>query len=77
MDVGKNIWEITEEKRLKLLVHVNRMPENRLPRRILQWEPEGKRREDPKKTRRLDAASTTNQPGTNRRDIRGRDMWRN
>ena len=65
MDVGKNIREIIEEKRSKLLAHVNGMPENRLLRRILEWEPEGTRREDAKKTRLLDGASTTNQPGTN------------
>ena len=49
MDVGKDIWEITEERRLKLLAHVSRMPKNRLRRRILEWEPDGTRRKDPNK----------------------------
>jgi hypothetical protein len=40
MEVGKNILEVTEEKRL----HVKRMPGNRLPLKILEWEPEGMRR---------------------------------
>lgn len=43
MHVGKNIQVVTEEKRLKLLIRVNRMPGKRLPpRRILEWEHEGK-----------------------------------
>jgi hypothetical protein len=36
MDVGKNILEITEEKRLQWFGHVKRMPGNRLPLRILE-----------------------------------------
>jgi hypothetical protein len=50
MEVGKNILEVTEEKRLQWLGHVKRMPGNRLPLKILEWEPEGmRRREDPKR----------------------------
>jgi hypothetical protein len=44
MVVGKNILEITEEKRLRWFGHVKRMPGNRLPCKILEWEPEGTRR---------------------------------
>jgi hypothetical protein len=50
MEVGKNILEVIEEKRLRWFGHVKRMPGNRLPRKILEWEPEGKRIwEDPKR----------------------------
>jgi hypothetical protein len=31
MEVGKNILEVTEEKRLRWFGHVKRMPGNRLP----------------------------------------------
>jgi hypothetical protein len=50
MEVGKNILEVIEEKRLRWFGHVKRMPGNRLPLKILQWEPEGTREgEDPKR----------------------------
>jgi hypothetical protein len=41
MVVGKNILEVIEEKRLRWFGHVKRMPGNRLPLKILEWEPEG------------------------------------
>jgi hypothetical protein len=44
MKVGKNILEVIEEKRLRWFGHVKRMPGNRLPRKVLEWEPEGTRR---------------------------------
>jgi hypothetical protein len=50
MEVRKNILEVTEEKRLRWFGHVKRMPGNRLPLKILEWDPEGtRRREDPKR----------------------------
>jgi hypothetical protein len=47
MEVGKNILEEIEEKRLRWFGHVKRMLGNRLPRKILEWEPE--EWEDPKR----------------------------
>jgi hypothetical protein len=44
MRAGKNILEVIEEKRLRWFGHVKRMPGNRLPLKILEWEPEGTRR---------------------------------
>jgi hypothetical protein len=44
MEVEKNVLEVTEEKRLRWFGHVKRMPGNRLPLKILEWEPEGTRR---------------------------------
>jgi hypothetical protein len=44
MEVGKNILEVVEEKRLRWFGHVKRMPGNRPPLKILEWEPEGTRR---------------------------------
>jgi hypothetical protein len=44
MEVGKNILEIIEEKRLRWFGQVKRMPVKRLPRKILECEPEGTRR---------------------------------
>jgi hypothetical protein len=41
IEVGKNILEVIEEKRLRWLGHVKRMPGNRRPLKILEWEPEG------------------------------------
>jgi hypothetical protein len=43
-EVRKNILEVTEEKRLRRFGHAKRMPGNRLPLKILEWEPEGTRR---------------------------------
>jgi hypothetical protein len=54
MEVGKNILEVTEEKRLRWFGHVKRMPGNRLPLKILEWEPEGTRRRGRPKERWID-----------------------
>jgi hypothetical protein len=78
MEVGKNILEITEEKRLLWFGHVKRMPGNRLPLKILEWEPEGTRRRGIPKERWLDGVrrSMTNH-GLTEEDTRDRDRWRN
>jgi hypothetical protein len=54
MEVGKNISEVTEEKRLRWFGHVKRMPGNRLPLKILECEPEGTRRRGRPKERWID-----------------------
>jgi hypothetical protein len=36
MEVGKNILEVTEEKRLRWFGYVTRMPGNRLPLKIVE-----------------------------------------
>ena len=41
MDVGKNVLEVTEEKRLRCFGHVKGMPVNGLSWKILEWEPKG------------------------------------
>jgi hypothetical protein len=38
MEVGKNILEVIEEKRLRWFGHVKRMPGNRLLLKVLEWE---------------------------------------
>jgi hypothetical protein len=40
MEVRKNILEEIEEQRLRWFGNVKRMPGNRLPLEILEWEPE-------------------------------------
>jgi hypothetical protein len=54
MEVGKNILEVTEEKRLRRFGHVKRMPGNRLPLKILAWEPEESKRRRRSKERWID-----------------------
>jgi hypothetical protein len=54
MEVRKNILEVTEEKRLRRFGHVKRMPGNRLPLKVLEWEPEGTRRRGRPKERWID-----------------------
>jgi hypothetical protein len=78
MEVGKNILEVTEEKRLLWFGHVKRMPGNRLPQTILEWEPEGTRRRGRPKERWIDGVrqSMTNH-GLTEEDTRDRDRWRN
>jgi hypothetical protein len=56
MEVRKNILEVTEEKWLQWFGHVKRMPGNRLPLKILEWEPEGTRISGRPKERRIDGA---------------------
>jgi hypothetical protein len=78
MEVGKNILEVTEEKRLRWFGYVKRMPGNRLPLTILEWGPEGTRRRGRPKERWIDGVrrSMTNY-GLTEEDIRDRDRWRN
>jgi hypothetical protein len=68
MRAGKNILEVTEEKRLRWCGHVKRMPGNRLPLKILEWEPEVTRRRG-KAQREMDRWSKTehDKPWTDRR----------
>jgi hypothetical protein len=50
MEVGKNILEVTEEKRLRWFGHVKTMPGNRLRRKILNGnQREREEGEDPKR----------------------------
>jgi hypothetical protein len=78
MEVGKNILEVTEEKRLRWFGHVKRMPGNRLPLKILELEPEGTRRRGRPEERWIDGVrrSMTNH-GVTEKDTRDRDRWRN
>jgi uncharacterized protein (DUF2252 family) len=54
MEVRKNILGVTEKKRLRWFGHVKRMPGNRLPLKILEWEPEGTQRRGRPKERWMD-----------------------
>jgi hypothetical protein len=76
--VGKNILEVTEKKRLRWFGHVKRMPGNRLPLKILEWEPDGTRRRGIPKERWIDGVrrSMTNLELTEE-DTRDRDRKRN
>jgi hypothetical protein len=78
MKMGKNILGITDEKPLRWFGHIKRMPGNGLPRKMLEWEPEGTRRRGRPKERWIDGVrrSMTNH-GLTEKDTRGRDRWRN
>jgi hypothetical protein len=78
MEVRKNSLEVIEEKRLRWFGHVKRMPGNRLPLKILEWEPERTRRRGRPKERWIDGVrrSMTNH-GLTEDDTRDRDRWRN
>jgi hypothetical protein len=54
MEVGKNMLEVIEEKQLRRFGHVKRLPGNRLPLKVLEWEPEGTRRRGRPKERWID-----------------------
>jgi hypothetical protein len=77
MEVGKNILEVIEEKRLRWFGHIERVPGNRLPLKVLEWEPEGTRRRGRPKERWIDGIrrSTTNH-GLTEEDTRDTDRWR-
>jgi hypothetical protein len=72
---GRTFLEVIEGKRLQRFGHVKRMPGNRLPRKILEWEPEGTRRRGRPKERWIDGVrwSMTNH-GITEEDIRDRQM---
>jgi hypothetical protein len=65
MEVGKNILEVIDEKRLRWFGHVKRMPGNRL--KILEWEPEGTRRMGRPKERWIDGVRRSMINHTDRR----------
>jgi hypothetical protein len=75
MEVRKNILEVIEENPLQWFGHVKRMPGNRLPLKILEWEPEGKRRRRRPKERWIDEVrqSMANH-GLTEEDTRDREM---
>jgi hypothetical protein len=78
MEVGKKILEVIEEKRPQRFGHVKRMPGNRLPLKILEWEPEGMRRKGRPKERWIGGvrwSMTTH--GLTEEDTRDRDRWQN
>jgi hypothetical protein len=76
-EVGKNILEVIEEKRLRWFGHVKRLPGNRLPLKVLEWEPEGTRRRGRPNKRWIDGVrrSMTNH-GLKEEGTRDRDRWR-
>jgi hypothetical protein len=78
MEVRKNILKLIEEKRLRWFGRIKRMPGNRLPLKILDWEPEGTRRRGRPKERWIDGVrrSMINH-GLTEEDNRDRDRWRN
>jgi hypothetical protein len=68
MEVRKNILEVIEEKRLRSFRYVKRMPGNRLPLKILEWEPEGTRGRGRPKERWIRWSKTEHdKPWTDRR----------
>jgi hypothetical protein len=76
MEVGKNILEVIEEKRLRCFGHVKRMPGNRLPLKNFRMGTRGNAKW--KIQREMDRWSKTehDKPWTDRRE-RDRDRWRN
>jgi hypothetical protein len=76
MEVGKNILKVTEEKQLRWFGHVKRMPGNRLPRKILEWEQEGAQRRGRPKERLIDGVRRSMTiHGLTEEDTRDRDRW--
>jgi hypothetical protein len=75
-EVGKNILEVIDEKRLRWFGHIKIMPRNRLLLKVLEWEPEGTRRRGRAKERWLDGVrrSMANH-GLREEDTRDRDRW--
>ena len=44
MKVDNNILEVTEERELRWFGHIKRIGEGRIPKMILEWNAEGRRR---------------------------------
>jgi hypothetical protein len=78
MEVGKNVLEVIEEKRLRWFGHVKIMPGNRLPLKILEWEPEGTLRGGRPKEIWIDGVRRSmSNHGLTEEDTRDRDRRRN
>ena len=54
LDVKIKVKEMTEERRLKWYGHDMRMPEERILKKILHWQPEGNRRKERSKKKWMD-----------------------
>jgi hypothetical protein len=77
MEARKNVLEVIEEKRLRWFGYVKRMPGNRLPLKILEWELEGTRRGRPKEIWIDGVRRSMTNRGLTEEDTRDRDRWRN
>jgi hypothetical protein len=78
MEVGKYILDVIEEKRLRWFGHAKIMPGNRLPLKILEWDPEGtRRRRRPKERLIVGVRRSMTNNRLREEDNRDRDRWRN
>ena len=78
MKVGKNILEVIEERKLIWFGHVTRMGEDRIPKIILEYNAEGRRRRGkPQKKWKDGIRRSMNRLELTEEDAQDRNAWKN
>ena len=78
MGVKERILDVLERRKLQWYGHVRRMEEDRIPKMILEWEPEGKKRRGrPMTTWLQNVQSIMRRLGAEEEDTQDRNTWRN
>lgn len=77
MEVGETMVEAIERNRLKWYGHVKRMPDERWPKKMLEWTPNRRRKRGrPKTTWMRGVTEAMENRGINEEDWRDRDVWK-
>ena len=77
MEVDRNILEVIEERKMRWFGHVERMGEDRIPKMILEWNAEGRRRRGKPREQWMDGIRRSmNRMELTEEDAQDRDLWR-
>ena len=78
MKVDKNILEVIEERKLRWLGHIKRMGEDRIPKMILEWNSEGRRRIGKPQEKQMDGMRRNiNRLELTEENVLDRNLWIN
>ena len=78
MKVDKNILEVIEERKLRWFGHITRMGEDRIPKMILEWNAEGRRRRGKPQEKWMDGIKRSmNRLELTEEDAQDRNVWKN
>ena len=77
MKVDKNIHEVIEKRKLRQFGHVTRMGEDRIPKIILEWDAEGRRRREKPQEKWMDGIRRSmNRLELTEEDAQDRNVWK-
>ena len=77
MDMSSTVIEDIERRQLIWYGHVRRMPDERLPKKVMEWEPEGRRKIGrPKKSWMEGVRKAMSSRDLTDADAERRDVWK-